>query len=256
MIACDNCDFWFHFSCVGLDQGYANQIDKFYCKECIELTNLRTSWLQESCHVARTDKVKFYYPVEKILRNMIVRGKRFFLIDISDRTWEPEENLDGAINILQRYLESMGLGYSRVVGLMGSVIDDINAFNKSNWVTMVQVLTYIAAMMEEYLPERNIHFQEYENCFGETGIYFLRYVSHWYTIFWRADVEIAHIANGTDTFEKDQDTSVYIRNLLNVKCRSCTWLHNFGVKQCASAAILIGLEFVRDHFNRHFRRSL
>ncbi|XP_048584367.1 CXXC-type zinc finger protein 1 isoform X2 [Nematostella vectensis] len=36
MIGCDNCDEWFHGDCIGILQGDAQMIRKFYCKPCLE----------------------------------------------------------------------------------------------------------------------------------------------------------------------------------------------------------------------------
>ncbi|OUM63822.1 hypothetical protein PIROE2DRAFT_22167, partial [Piromyces sp. E2] len=34
MIACDNCQEWYHFSCIGLTEDKANEIDQFICHVC------------------------------------------------------------------------------------------------------------------------------------------------------------------------------------------------------------------------------
>ncbi|ORY39719.1 hypothetical protein LY90DRAFT_419284, partial [Neocallimastix californiae] len=34
MIACDNCQEWYHFSCIGLSESRAAEIDKFICPIC------------------------------------------------------------------------------------------------------------------------------------------------------------------------------------------------------------------------------
>lgn len=122
MVCCNNCKFWIHYSCANLDQNLVDQIKEFYCKECVTVSGLSTSWKQESRHVTRTEKRKWYFPVKKIIRHKIANNERFFLIHwesygIAERNWEPEKNLDGAINILQKYLETKKLPYSRVIVL-------------------------------------------------------------------------------------------------------------------------------------------
>ncbi|KAF2741868.1 chromo-domain-containing protein [Sporormia fimetaria CBS 119925] len=54
------------------------------------------------------------YVVERILSHKISRGKTVYKVkwqgydDEADMTWEPEENLEGAIDVLNEYLDSIG----------------------------------------------------------------------------------------------------------------------------------------------------
>ncbi|KAG8785843.1 hypothetical protein FRC15_000606 [Serendipita sp. 397] len=44
MIHCDNCDNWFHFQCIELDEGTAAEIDTFYCEPCTAQTKQSTTY--------------------------------------------------------------------------------------------------------------------------------------------------------------------------------------------------------------------
>ena len=45
MVACDGCDEWFHFKCMGLDPRYKDLVSNYYCKFCSELFNKgKTLW--------------------------------------------------------------------------------------------------------------------------------------------------------------------------------------------------------------------
>lgn len=54
------------------------------------------------------------YVVEKIISHKIVKGQLVFEVkwqgyeEEADRTWEPEDNMDGAIDVLNEYFEKIG----------------------------------------------------------------------------------------------------------------------------------------------------
>lgn len=256
MIQCESCDWWLHYDCANLSKNLVDEIDRYYCEACRESdANLKIVW-----HV-KLAKDTSYFTVERILKHRTVGEERQFLIKwlnypVSANTWEPEKNLDGAINMLQAYLEENKLPYSHVPGRMGSNAEIKRLFNEDNWVTMTQVLNQFEYCINSYFPKKKLHFQEYIDSFGQTGIYFLRYVSHCYTILWQADKQVAMIADGTNQYQTNQDVAGYINGLLKVKCIGVEWLYEAANDHCASAAISIALEFARDLFSQHFRKTL
>lgn len=259
MVSCDNCMFWFHYKCVDLDLVLVKRIESYFCKECRRVNRgMKIEWKNTGKTATRQVKEKFYFPVDFIVRHKIQNNKRFFLIHWESfgancRTWEPEENMDGCLNILQNYLESKNLPYSRVAGLMGSVVDEINEFDVRNWITMDKTLEVFGKLFGEYFKGCNVHFQEYTGTFSKTGCYFLRYNHHCYAIFWDEDKQLATIGDGWNYYRKNFDVASYINDLLGVRVRSIIWLHVVAVDHCTSAAILIQLELFRDYVADRFR---
>jgi len=49
MIECDECDEWFHGTCVNITNEEATLIDKYYCPNCTEAKGYKTSWKPEKC---------------------------------------------------------------------------------------------------------------------------------------------------------------------------------------------------------------
>lgn len=214
-----------------------------------------TTWHQKSCHVVRLDKRRYHYPVDSIVAHKTIGQQRYFLFHcesfgVSDGTWKPEKNLDGVINKLQQYLKDNNLPYYTVVGLMGAVVDEINEFDENNWVVMPNLLEAFGDLFKQTFPNKHIQCQEYVDSFGETGIYFLCYVSHSYTIFQLSNRQIAIIGDGTNTLRRDMDTACYIKDSLNIRCKSVEWLYEAAVDLCASTAVLIALELAMDIIER------
>lgn len=260
MRQCENCLFWNHYKCAKMDAVLMNRLESYYCSACREVNKgMKLLWKNTSKKVTLQEKEKYYFPVSAIVRHKENNNKRFFLIQWesykkSDRTWEPEGNLDGCLNKLQEYLEKNNLPYSRVEGLMGAVVDEENNFDERNWVTMGKVLEVFGEMSREYFAGCNVLFQEYVGELTRTGCYFLRYNHHCYAIFYDSEKKLATIGDGCNYFRKNIEVSTYITNLLGVRIRSIYWRHMVAVDHCASAAILIQLELFRDHVADRYRQ--
>ena len=52
MVACDGCDEWFHFKCMGLDKRNKDLVRNFYCKFCDVLQGKGKSVWKKKCKVA------------------------------------------------------------------------------------------------------------------------------------------------------------------------------------------------------------
>lgn len=262
MIQCENCHFFVHLKCAMIDVMLKNRVEKFFCKPCRDVNEgLNNVWKNTAAARSEVFKEKHYFPVEKIVRHKETNKKRFFLIQwesysVKDRTWEPEENMDGCLNILQSYLEKKNLPYSRVAGLMGAVESDRNLFEISNWVTMEKTLLTFAQMFSRFFKNKLPHYQEYTGGFGPTGSYFLRYEHHCYAIFWDENLKLATIGDGRNVYRKNFEVAKYINSLVNVRTRSVEWVHCSAVDHCTSAAILIQLELYRDYYADCFRKIL
>lgn len=262
MIVCANCNFFVHYKCANLDVVLVNRLEKYYCAPCRQVnSDMKSVWKDTGRVLAESFKERHYFPVEKIVRHKWLRNKRFFLVQwesygIKDRTWEPEDNMDGCLNMLQDYLEKKNLPYSRVAGLMSGVLDECNLFEVANWVTMEKTLDMFAKMFNQFFPNKLPHYQEYTGSFGPTGAYFLRYEHHCYAIFWDEKLMTATIGDGKNIYRRDVGVAEYINQLVNVKTRSVEWVHQSAVDHCTSAAILIMLELYRDYYADCYRGIL
>lgn len=49
MVACDGCDEWFHFKCMGINKNYKNLVNNYYCKFCDELFHKGKSIWKRKC---------------------------------------------------------------------------------------------------------------------------------------------------------------------------------------------------------------
>lgn len=51
MVACDGCDEWFHFKCMGIDTKYKELVNNYYCKFCDTLLNKGKSVWKRKCRL-------------------------------------------------------------------------------------------------------------------------------------------------------------------------------------------------------------
>lgn len=260
MISCDNCMYWVHYRCAKVNALLVNKIDKYYCPACIiSDPNFKITWKNTKQALPSETKERYYFPITEIVRHKITRNwQRNFLVhwenySSKDRTWEPEKNLDGCLQILQDYLHKKNLPYSSVDGLMGGVDGELNQFDERNWITMATTLQVFGEVAKEYFRGYDIFCQEYTGFLGPTGCYFLRFEHHCYAIFWNAEKQLATIGDGWNTYRKDPKVAAHISELLNVRIRAVCWLHTVAVDHCTSAAILINLELYRDYRACRFR---
>ncbi|ORX38412.1 hypothetical protein BD324DRAFT_649781 [Kockovaella imperatae] len=74
MVACDNCDDWFHPACVGIDEKKLDLLDIYICAQCEPKTPLRTSYKRvcrrEHCDKSLTDAKQKYCSSACAFRHM------------------------------------------------------------------------------------------------------------------------------------------------------------------------------------------
>lgn len=76
MVACDGCDEWFHFTCMGLDPRYKDLVNNFYCKFCDELFHKGKTIWKRKCKL-----LNCYKPID------IANGSQFCSLDHGNRYW-------------------------------------------------------------------------------------------------------------------------------------------------------------------------
>lgn len=104
MIQCETeeCRKWIHYKCVRMGEREVARIKDYYCDDC-ERGGKLTKWKgKRATEEQKIMKEKDYYEVEEILDHKgTIAAKRKFLVrwigyPMSQATWEPECNLDGA----------------------------------------------------------------------------------------------------------------------------------------------------------------
>jgi len=166
---------------VGLKKKQAEEeIINYFCNACKDDDHL-TEWRKEEADEEKKElKAREYYEVQDIVDHLIRDGKREFLVEwkedsgrsnIRTRTWEPEEHLDRALDLLQRYCRDHGIALSKIVGLVGANLDEVTA--RSNWVRMNTIVEKFERMRDRKKVKPSIEAREWSGLCERDGIYFV-----------------------------------------------------------------------------------
>lgn len=260
MVACEKCNSWFHYECVDLTFNLVERIETYYCERCENKSRskLLTVWKGVEANEEQIiDKEENYFEVEKILEHRYKtignRRRRQFKIkwkgySNSENSWEPEENLDGALDLLQKYLRSKDLPLSNIEKLLGSTKS--SKVEKRNWQNIKDIISLFLLFKLHKFPDVCIATEAWENFKNNDSIFFLDHGSHCYVLLYYADRGFAFIADGGNSFSSSSKISKEIRQILNIKLISRRYNQQTRVDHCASSAILIALEFVRAYKNK------
>lgn len=254
VISCDSCGEWSHCTCVGLTEGDVEFIRDWYCNKC-ESKGKISKWRRfQASAEKRVEKEKHYYDVELIEKVREVENKREFYIKwkgYTKKTWEPEEHLDGSIDLLQKFLRQKGLPISRIRGLLGS--DNTEDCNRMNWVSMDKLLeNFHSAKRRTRLTHPDIEIGEWTKFGNHDGLYFLPHGFHCYTMLHLHKRNITFIADGINLLKEDPKIFRKLKDILKVRLLVCKFSQQTKVDFCASSSILIGLEFLRAYKNNLF----
>lgn len=254
-VACEGCDGWSHLPCAKLESAEVDRIKNYFCDTC-ESTGLRTMWY---CRVIRPTNVKrqHYYEVERIRKYSVRNSKRFFLIEWKDsqvrgskrnaQTWEPEEHLDGCLDMLQSYLRRNKLQLSKIEGLLGST-SSASAM-KTNWHTMDTILErFRKNRIRLQLDHMHIEIGEFSHLKQHDGLYFLAHEFHCFVILYINAEKKAYLGDGGNTHRMDVNVRNEIASYLpDTRIVSCEFTRLTRVDHCASSALFIGIEFLRAY---------
>lgn len=257
VVGCDKCDRWTHLSCADLTKEYVDIITNYYCEDCEDNDHL-TSWRKVRGTVAqRIRKDREYYEVNKIIghRPSATRPNRDFLIEWKEvvrrtgrhaQSWEPEEHLDGSIDLLQKYCRQKKIPLSNIIGLAGANTES-NNLERGNWATMDTILSKFDAIRSWAGYSKDILAKEWTKPEGKDALYFLNYNFHCYVLLYVHKLQAAYIADGGNLFRTEQTVADRVRKIVKIRLISLTYDQQLKVDHCASSAILIGLELLRMH---------
>lgn len=248
-IGCDRCNGWFHFDCVKLSQDNVDRIINYYCDSCEEEHGLMTTWRSDKPTKAqKEDKRKNYYEVEKIVRHRLMTSGRWFFVkwkgyNSRHNSWEPEKNLNGCLDILQKYLKDNGLELSSMKGLIGASEND--DFNANNWVDMETVLKILKRFRKRHFKGVSLEIAEFDSFGNKDGIYLFNSWHHGYVLLYLHEKKLAYIADGRNLFREDINIARELKDWLGIRLISKAFDQQLHVDDCGSSAVLIGLEFLR-----------
>lgn len=202
------------------------------------------------------------FRVEAIVGHTIKDGKREFTVKWEDNseTIEPEENLDGCVELLKEYIAKYNqsaqdkLVQTTLTPLPEDRLGSSSvATGTQNWVTMQQILDCINEFLDDenwFQYKRSIPILTYEQFKGDSdAILLLSFEKHCYCMLYRKEEKKMIIADGNDIYTKEPQTKERIDNLLmNFDLVPMKTDFSAKVDQCGAAAVLIALELVR-HFN-------
>lgn len=208
------------------------------------------------------DKEKNYFEVEAILehRNTKVDGQdvREFLVswkgDGYSNTWEPEENLDGCISLLQNYLLDLSLPLSKIKGLLGKTGEE-EEVNRNNWCTIEDIIGKVQKYQSNHFKDTNLDLGPCSKNPSQDGIYFVD-IRNCYVALYIYETNIAYVADGSNSINKDHIVAEDMRKFLGTRVQTCTYKQKTRVDHCASSAVLIKLEFIRAYRNQYVPKTL
>lgn len=253
-ICCDKCDRWTHYSCAELTPKEVEVIINYYCDECEDEEHL-TEWRRVRGTVSqRITKEREYYEVQGIHDHREVNGKRQFLIEWKSdrpnqrvRTWEPEEHLDGAIDLLQQYCRKKRISLSKIVGLVGANLDSDQEISRANWADMDTILDKFQTLRTNKNLCTWIEAKQWTSLEAKDCLYFLNYEFHCYVLLYVHKLKAAYIADGGNVFRTEQRIANEIERIVKIRLISIAYDQQLKVDHCASSAILIGIELLRMH---------
>lgn len=184
MVGCDSCDAWVHFDCVKLRDDQVSRIINFYCLLCEQKPNgtLNTWKSDKPSNSELIDERKNYYEVDSIVNHdyvrfgKVVNRRRRFRVrwrgyDHKSDTWEPESNLDGCLDVLQKYSRDNNMPLANIRGLLGD--DKKQIINKSNWCPMSTIIDKVLTYKSIFFKDVSLEIDTFTEFKDNDGLYFI-----------------------------------------------------------------------------------
>lgn len=255
-IQCDHCDLWTHYECAKLTQSQVDRIVNYFCDKCTTPKRMNV-WHRDERTAEQKREKAFYYDVRDIIghREDDDGGRRFLVAwdkvgkskTFPRPSWEPECNLDSAIDILQHYCRTNSLPLSEIQGLVGANRDTEDP-RVQNWVTMATILSRFRKLQVSSKLE-TLEATEWTGFEGVDKIYFLKHGPHCFVLLFIASRNLAFIADGTNSYRDNSQMAKEIKARLGVRLIFLPFNQQRKADHCGSSAVVIAIEMLRLHKN-------
>lgn len=215
---------------------------------------------QQAAHYAKmiktgvpSHKAKEYFIVRKIIKHHIQPDNEILFyvnwegFSEQQNSWEPEKNMDGAIDLVNEYRLKHNLPPTTLKKFAGAV--EPNTEHRNNWVTPNTVLEKLNSFSKHERFRSNIRIKEYtasDQLDDMDTLYITIIDFHMFTILHQPSKGQVLVADGSNSYIMNEESRKGIQELLRTdKIQSILFEGQEGVDQCGSSAIAIGLEFIR-----------
>ena len=253
MVACENCEYWYHNKCAGYSAKDIKRIKHWYCDECVD-DGFQITWESRNANASEASTKGPYYHFDEIVdhrpKGRYCQPKEFLVHwrdydDPEEYTWEKETqfNSPDGIDYLNNYLKSIGKPPSKVVGIVGA--SSKGTHNPEAWVPLNTIINTARAYKRTHYRKLRINLHLWTDFAGETGIYFFGFGGHCYVIWYVFDWNHGYIADGDNSYHENKEVQEEVNEALGINLTSCKFLSQTRVDHCGSSAVLIALEFMR-----------
>lgn len=197
-------------------------------------------------------KGKNYYYPEKIIKHVVIDGWRHFEVkwegySAEHNTREPEENFDGAIQMLNEYCIKAKICETTIKERVGAFIQPGHCYNEKLHKDINQVIKRILTIrctIPSSIPVLRLRFSRDKPVFIDSDAIYL-YVSakHCYVILHCNQRSL--IADGDNSYCKYTSVQEELRSIFGVNCQSTSFNHQKQRDHCAASTVAISQEFMR-----------
>lgn len=171
-----------------------------------------------------------------------------------EKSWEPEENLDGALDLLQKYCKNKRIAYSQIEGLCGSS-NDIKD-DRINWLSMDTIKEEYKKLVKYWNIEDKLACCTYQDFNKEDSIIFLRHRLHCYVLLYIKDSNLAYIADGANLYIQDEEINQDINETFRIKLIPLEYSQQKKDDHCGSSAVLIAGAMTRMYAKQEFEDKI
>lgn len=118
---------------------------------------------------------------------------------------------------------------------------------EKNWQNIENIISVFNSFKQKRFSNVNLPFSKFNHFGNDDSIYFLEHDGHCFVLLYYAKQNFAFIADGSNSFLTDVEVAKELREILNIRLRTCKFHLQTRVDYCASSAVLIALEFTRAY---------
>lgn len=255
MLICRKCTASIHYHCAQFTIGEAHLIKHYYCEDCRSSFELVIHWnSKELSEEEKLDKEKNYYDVVSIKDHRITSDIREFLIQwknlgdqVFEDSWQPEDHLDGCVDLLNDYLLKHKLPLTTQASKFGldPTASGVRS-NPNNWTTLEETIKLARRLIQKHYPESKVNIDVWNGQLTSNSIYFIGLNYHLYVAYYISPTEPCYVADGTNHCEQLPRTRNFLKRMLNHRIITCTVKEPVNIDHCATGAILIALDFIKN----------